>query len=292
MTMNSIRIILALLICGTTAAVMGQETMSADLRVALTASPVAAYPGTEIGFQADVFNKGPDTAIDVRLESLLPYRLTPVSVSTGAGPALIDDQKISYTIPVLEPDTTVTIYVRALLVGNGRGLTTVVLTAESSVTADPIPDDNSSTQTITILWPNEADVGVSGRALDYEITLSEDIVLELSTSCYGPDSAWDISSALFLPAQIEVKYATTSLNSAVTTSSGLVSFATPALDPWQSARHMVVAKPLATGSFTIQWQIFGSGGGDWTSINNFAPIQITVEPSGPSRADSCWQLYP
>lgn len=290
MKMKAIRHLYAALCCLATVAA-AQSVTPSDISIVLTASPTTAYPGTDIDLHGNVHNKGPDPCTSVTVQSILPNRLLPLSATSTSGNVVITDQQIDCTIPILEPETTASLHVQARLSGTGRGFTTATMTARSSESADPNPSDNESTQAITILWPIEADVGVSGTAVDGEVTLSEGVVLNLTTSCYGPDTASSITSSLLLPEELQLVRATTSSNSIVTTSSGHASFYTASLDPRESAKHMVFARPQNSGSFTVYWQIFSSGGGDWNSMNNHTVFEITVLP-GPSRAGGGWESYP
>jgi uncharacterized repeat protein (TIGR01451 family) len=128
----------------------------ADLTVTKSGSPDPVVPGANLTYQIGVTNAGPEAAAAVLLSDAVPAGTTFVSLTAPAGwtcvtPAVGGTGAISCTNPSLAMGTAASFTLVVNVVPGTADGTTITNTATaSSSTTDPMPADNSATDTATV----------------------------------------------------------------------------------------------------------------------------------------------
>jgi uncharacterized repeat protein (TIGR01451 family) len=116
-------------------------------------SPIGTVTkNTFFRYRIEIKNNGPLTATNVQLTDVLPNRVsfTSRSFTTGGGASCTSGQTVTCTFPTINSGDSkiVLITVKALLTGNAFNTASVTLSEP-----DPIPVNNSSSNTVTIINP-------------------------------------------------------------------------------------------------------------------------------------------
>ena len=162
--------------------------LSADIEISKTASKNPVQPGEIFTYTINVKNNGPDAATGVSVQDVLPSSLNFIgadaSVGTWSAP--------SWTIGSIANGTTKTLTMTVSAKSNASG--DIVNTATvTSNTADPNPNNNSATKTISVedtediinhfpasgygtlafedLWPGKGDYDFNDLVLDYQFEI-------------------------------------------------------------------------------------------------------------------------
>ncbi len=128
----------------------------ADLSIAKGVFPQTAVVGDTVTYQVVVTNKGPDTVRDVYVTDDGPSGITVLSATATHG--TIDTSAHRWEIGTLASGDTAQATITARLTTPGTKVNTVVV--DAPLLADPTPQDNESTATLTTLSPL-VDVGVT-----------------------------------------------------------------------------------------------------------------------------------
>lgn len=121
----------------------------ADLALTKSADPTEAAPGDEVTFALVVTNAGPSAAGEVTLSDELPTGLTVRSVQAG-GPFECEtaDRRVTCTAETLAVgEYPIAVTAEVADAASGTLVNTARVTAE---TADPNPDDNEASATLTV----------------------------------------------------------------------------------------------------------------------------------------------
>jgi uncharacterized repeat protein (TIGR01451 family) len=139
-----------------------QQT-TADLTVTKSADE-AVRVGATITYNINVFNGGPDTAMNVELLDVIPANTTFVSasVTSGDGSVSFDGSILSITfssIPFFENGSAT--FVVRVNEGTPRGTTISNTVSGRSSALDPQPDDNNATALTVVTGPFPGDILIS-----------------------------------------------------------------------------------------------------------------------------------
>lgn len=121
------------------------STISADLSISATGSPSAADPGDDITYTVNVANGGPDTALGVEVQDLIPMGASYVSASgtgwsCGSAGGLISCSMAALAVGPAN-DISIVLNVDSMFTGNLQNDFLVV----GNQSGDPDPSDNLAT---------------------------------------------------------------------------------------------------------------------------------------------------
>lgn len=173
---------------------------SADLAVTKN-GPSIAGPDSDISYTITLFNGGPDTAMDVSLDDVLPPPLTFVSLSQDSGPTF------SCSTPAGGANGTVTCTLAAFSAGASASFTITVhippatngtftnTATATTKTADPTPDNNSSTAA-TVVSATDVNATKTGPGT---ANAASNITYTITIGNAGPDIANNVTWSDPLP---------------------------------------------------------------------------------------------
>jgi len=171
----------------------------ADLVLDKAVNNPAPYVGESVLYTLTLRNDGPDDVAAAEVVDLLPEGLVYVSHT----PAWADYDPVSglWVAGPVADDQTVTLFLQALVSAGEAGETIVnTATVSASDLADPDPDDNESTASITI---PAADLVVGIAADETAPALGEPVTLTLTVRNEGPDTATGVVLHQDLPAGLD-----------------------------------------------------------------------------------------
>lgn len=170
---------------------------SADLAVTKSESADPVGPGSSLTYTITVTNNGPEPALDVTVADPLPPSLAFVSVAPqSCSLVFVNDLPVvtcqfasiaSGESVVITLDTTVL---------SSTGTVENTVTVASSV-VDPIPGNNSATETTTIV---SADLSITKTDSADPVTTGDALTYTLTVSNLGPDPATEVVVSDQLPA--------------------------------------------------------------------------------------------
>ncbi len=122
--------------------------VAADLSVMKTANPTSVNPGRSIIYRIAVQNRGPSTAVNVRLTDLIPAQITGAEFSTDGGETFAPWEG-SLILGDMEDRETRIVFIRGIVDPEAVG--TIVNTATViSDTPDPDPENNTAMVSVGI----------------------------------------------------------------------------------------------------------------------------------------------
>jgi|GEM_PF-576807 len=144
-------------------------TASADLEAALTASPNPVVRGQPLTYTLTVTNLGPAPAVNVTLTNTLPAGVTFVSASPGC--VSLGETVIASVGPM--PGGSATNFTLVVTPSVGGPNTNTL--AAASLTFDPNPSNNSTTNVITVNAPPV----VTGQPSDQTVIAGTNVILQV-----------------------------------------------------------------------------------------------------------------
>ena len=172
---------------------------SADLSITKSGAPNPAIPGQLLTYTITVSNAGPDDAVGVVLEDIVPPQFTGAAFSVDNGTTW-NPWVTPYPIGSLANGDSVTILIRGTVRADATGtLSNTALV--SSATPDPNPDNNQITE-ITPIGAS-ADIRISKQASPSPVTPGSLLVYTILIANDGPNLAENVLLTDALPAAIE-----------------------------------------------------------------------------------------
>ena len=165
-------------IANNTASVLTTVTGSADLSVAMTASPDPAKVGQALTFVTTVTNNGPDKATLVSLSNSLYGTATS---SQGSCSGLLCD------LGILNPGASATVSLVAIPSANGTISNTASVTSGVN---DPNLANNSTTASATV--NSNANLAIAVTATPNPVLVGNNITYAVTVTNQGPDDALDV----------------------------------------------------------------------------------------------------
>ena len=175
---------------------------SADLRIVKIDLTDPATAGTQLTYEIEVTNDGPNDADGVVVTDQLPADVTFVSGDVGGDSNLVIDNgngQITATIGPLAANTTATVTIVVAVAADAIGPLVNTASVTSTPDTDPDPDNNTASEETQI--DRLVDVGISktvtgtpvaGGSITYRINLTND----------GPSQARGVSVADLLAAEL------------------------------------------------------------------------------------------
>ncbi|MCD2491567.1 DUF11 domain-containing protein [Lacrimispora sp. NSJ-141] len=160
----------------------------ANLSITKSASPSPAVPGQKITYTLTLTNNGPGTARRVTLVDAVPSQISGTEFSIDGG-ATWTPWKSPYEIGSMNAGSTTVVLIRGTLSVSASG--TVINTAVvSSSTPDPVPGDNTATDTTPV--QDAADVSVIKLAHPTPAVPGQYLTYTLFVANAGPADAHDV----------------------------------------------------------------------------------------------------
>lgn len=128
----------------------------ADLAIVKNVFPQTATVGDTVTYQMQASNLGPETALNVSVDDLLPPGVTVTAATVDRG--TIDLATGTWTIGTMAPGDELLAVLTATVIDGGTQVNTA--TIRSPIVTDPVPDNNSSSATLTTAQPT-VDIGVT-----------------------------------------------------------------------------------------------------------------------------------
>jgi uncharacterized repeat protein (TIGR01451 family) len=132
------------------ATVVVASASSADVAVVKTATPSPVTQGTPLTYTVTVTNNGPSSATNVTVTDTLPSVVTYLSSTTTQGSCSEAGGTVTCLLGTMANAGTATISILTIPGSSGIVSNTATVTADQT---DPVPANNSSTQTETITAP-------------------------------------------------------------------------------------------------------------------------------------------
>ena len=176
---------------------------SADLVVTKTDSPDPVTAGEDITYTIVVTNNGPSDAQNVTLTDLLPAGTTFVSATQTSGPAFNLDATVPGTLTATRAtfaasaSATFTV-VATVSPATPNGATITNVANVTSTTSDPMPANNTATETTKV--NSSADLEVTKSGSPDPVTAGEDITYAITLDNAGPSDAQTVVLSDVLPA--------------------------------------------------------------------------------------------
>lgn len=249
----------------------------ADLAVDKGDSDDPVLPGANLTYTITVANSGPDAAQNAELTDTLPAGTTFVSLTSPAG--------WDVTTPPIGSAGTVSATATSFAVGSAMFTLTVAVDAGATgqlsntakvaaATADPVPDDNTSTETTDIGRPS-ADLGIRKTDAPDPVTPGSLLTYTIEVRNSGPHAA---QSVLFTD---DIQANTT-----------FVSFAVPA--GWSPTTPPIggtgtvtaTAPSFAVGTATFTLAVLVGPGATGKITNSSGVTSATPDPNASNNADS------
>lgn len=124
---------------------------SADMAIVKTATPSPTVSdGDPLIYSLAVTNNGPASATDVTVTDPLPSQVTFLSVTSTVGTCSQANGTVTCLLGTMADAATATITILTLPITEGTALNTASVSADQT---DPVPGNNSSTQTEYITYP-------------------------------------------------------------------------------------------------------------------------------------------
>ena len=249
---------------------------SADVSVVKSASPSSVGAVGVLTYTMVVSNAGPSASENVMLEDAAPEDLQNPEFSTDGG-ATWQTWTNPLSLGTLERSSATIVLLRGTIVSGATGSITNTATVYGD-TADPNPDNNTSTITtpIDVPVPAEADLSVTKTAYP-TITPGEEIEYTITVYNQGPDSAENVVLVDAIPVEIlSLEYVID--DGAWQSWNGSLSLGT--LLPNQVVTVLIrgTVGPAATEPITNTATAIGSTP-DPDLSNNTSSIETLVEPS-------------
>jgi uncharacterized repeat protein (TIGR01451 family) len=175
----------------------------ADLSITKTDTPDPVLAGTNITYTITVSNAGPDPAVTTTLSDATPANTTFVSLSTPAGwtcvtPAVGGTGPITCTNPSV-PMGAADVFTLVVNVNAASAGGTVISNTASvaSTTPDPVPANNTATQTTTVA--TGADVSVTKTDSPDPATAGGNVTYAIVVTNAGPSDASTLALSDTLP---------------------------------------------------------------------------------------------
>jgi uncharacterized repeat protein (TIGR01451 family) len=247
---------------------------SADLSVTKTDAFDPAAGGINFNYTITVTNAGPSLAASVSLSDTLPAGTTFVALSPPAG--------WSCTTPAVGAGGTVTCTNPSLAVGSAVFTLTVAIAPSttgtisntatvSSATADPVPGNNSATETTLI--GSAADLSVTKIDTPDPVQAGSNLTYTITVGNAGPSNAPTASLSDTLPA------GTTFVS---LSSPGGWSCTNPAVGAGGTVTCTNPSMPLGSAVFTLTVQVASSVAGG-TVISNTATVTEVASDLNPGN---------
>jgi uncharacterized repeat protein (TIGR01451 family) len=150
-TANATNIVPSLTSNTATANVVVANANSADMAIVKTATPSPTVSeGDPLTYSLAVTNNGPASATDVTVTDPLPSQVTFLSVTSTVGTCSQANGTVTCLLGTMADAATATITILTLPITEGTALNTASVTADQT---DPVPGNNSSSQTEYITYP-------------------------------------------------------------------------------------------------------------------------------------------
>jgi uncharacterized repeat protein (TIGR01451 family) len=243
---------------------------SADLAIAMSASPNPVLAGGQLTDAIAVSNLGTQSASNVTVTLPLGTGVTFVSASAGTVTASADQVVINLGDMAADASTTLNVVVEPTVAGTLTQTATV-----SSDSLDPNPGNNTAT-TNTQVTP-AADLAVSLAASVDTANPNVDFSYTVTVTNDGPSAATDVDVADTLPAGVTFVSASAPGGLDPTFSDGAVSLSIAELNAGATASMTIVVDPTAAPGLTLNDSASVKGDQfDPDTANNTATLQTPV----------------
>jgi uncharacterized repeat protein (TIGR01451 family) len=250
---------------------------SSDLAITKTASPNPVTVGSNLTYTISVTNAGPSAATNTSVVDTLPPGVAFISTTGGAQ---ISTNGLIFALGTMASgaSTNITVIVQPNAVGNITNFVTV-----SSVTADPVPTNNTATVITTVVAlppPPSADLAITKTAAPNPVTIGSNLTYTISFTNAGPDTATNAVATDTLPGSVAFVSAT----GGVQPVNAALTFPLGTLAPGAGSNVTVVVQPTVVGDITNVVTIT-SGTADPVPANNSASVVTTVVAPPPPTVD-------
>ena len=256
------------------------SAQTADLAVTKADSPDPVLAGANLTYTLTVRNDGPNTATSVSMTDVIPAGTTFVAFTAPAGwtamtPAVGGTGPVTATNPGLASGAvaafTLVVNVSA---GNPNGAIITNTAAVNSATADPVPGNNSDTETTQVV--NQADLSVTKSDAPDPLVAESNLTYTLTVTNGGPSTAQAVALLDTIPANTTFVSFTAPAGWTATTpavgGTGGVTASNPTL----------VAGATATFSLVVQVTAGTPAG---TTITNTATVSAAAVAIDPTPAN-------
>ncbi len=267
-----------------TTTVNSGPTQSADLSISKSDSPDPVEVDGTLTYTITVTNAGPDTADIVQVEDTLPAGVTFQSASGTDWDCSHDSGVVTCTRTNLAasataPDITITVTAPSST-GDITNTATV-----ASITQDPVPGNNTASETTTVAYTPEADLSITKSDNPDPVQTDSALTYTISVANAGPDAADSVQVEDTLPAGVTFQSAS-GTDWDCSHDSGVVTCTRSALAASATAPDITitVTAPSSTGDITNSADV-ASSTLDPDTGNNTASETTTVNPAGSQQAD-------
>jgi uncharacterized repeat protein (TIGR01451 family) len=270
--------------------VVAAATASADLSVAVTASPNPAQVGQDVTFTIVVTNSGPDAATGAVLVDTLPTNATFLSATGRLTPV---GGHLTFNLGTLASGASTTLTVELQPTGQANEAVTDVADVASANVTDPNTANNHAGASFNLLAapaPASADLSVAVSATPNPVGAGGDVTYAIALTNNGPDPAQSASLATTIPAgttfvSLTLPAGWTSTTPAVG-GTGAVSASESGLAPGQATFTLVVhVNPTTSGGSNLALLVQASSStSDPVTGNNAATATVqVVQPTAPGN---------
>jgi uncharacterized repeat protein (TIGR01451 family) len=218
---------------------------STDLSITKTDSPDPVQEGASLTYSITVTNNGPDAADNVVVTDTLPGSVSFVSATPSQG-TCSGTSTVTCNFGSLSDgaSATVTIMVTPNSTGEISNTTTV-----SSATNDPVPGNNSSTASTTVIaaTPASADLSVTKSDNPDPVDVGLNVTYTVVVTDNGPDTATNVTLTDTLPASVNFVSATPTQGTCGAPSGGVITCSLGTLVNGASATVTVVVTTTTAG---------------------------------------------
>lgn len=190
---------------------LGGETPEADLAISKTSGQETAVPGESLSYTIVASNNaGPSSAIGATVIDTFPAALTGVTwICTAAGGAECGassgagDIEETVNLPV---GGTVTYHATGTISPEATGtLTNIATVSPLAGVDDPVLEDNSDSDTVTLTAAPVADLAVAKSADSYLARVGEPLIFTVVVENLGPADVAGATVVDLFPAELEVE---------------------------------------------------------------------------------------
>jgi uncharacterized repeat protein (TIGR01451 family) len=250
------------------------EKPTADVAIAMTASPNPALNGGSITYTINITNNGPFTATGVILTNLLPQNSTFISASTSQGTFANFGSSILALLGNLSTGSVATVTFVVSPTSTGI-LTASAQAAQDPFIIDPVPVNNRATVQTTV--NPAADIAVTAFANPDPVVLGSNVTYTITVTNRGPNIASGVALTDLLPSGSTFVSATTTRGT-ITNQSANVACNMGTMAPGDSGIVTVVVRaPNAAGTLLSIVNV-SSTQADPNGGNNSVTLRTTVAP--------------
>ncbi|MEO8477005.1 MAG: hypothetical protein ABI572_08140, partial [Actinomycetota bacterium] len=245
-------------------------TPRADVSISKTDGPDPVVAGNQVTYTLAVANAGPSTAAGVTVTDAIPPGTSFVS-ATGGGS--LSAGTVTWNLGAMAASASTTLQL-VVAVDSGRtaGLSN---TADiTTATTDPVPGNNSSTQTTAV--NTSADISITKSDTPDPVAAGQTLTYTLAVSNAGPSNALNVSAQDVLPAGVSFVSAVPSTGSC-SESFGTVTCGLGTVATGGGATITIRVTPSAAGSLSNTASV-SSSTPDPSLVNNTSTALTTVTP--------------